>query len=32
MYAQMISEAKAAGYEDIKKEMYNRYVAANPAS
>lgn len=31
MYAQMMTEAKAAGYDDIKKEMYNRYMAANPA-
>jgi putative aldouronate transport system substrate-binding protein len=31
MYTQMMTEARAAGYDDIKKELYNNYLAANPA-
>lgn len=29
MYAQMMDEARAIGYDEIKTELYNRYVEAN---
>ncbi len=29
MYAQMMDEARAVGYDEIKMELYNRYVEAN---
>ncbi len=30
MQAQMLAEARAVGYDDIKKEMYQLYLTANP--